>query len=140
MERIEAPSKQKKRLRIWLGTGLLLLTCFIALTSLYHPFRMSDGVFSADEFDANVWHAKVPDQLESTCYRGGMAADIRERIISVGMSKMQVQAVLGKPDHDTPTESRYVLGMCSGMRIDYDDLHIYFNSSGTVISTKIIQH
>jgi outer membrane protein assembly factor BamE (lipoprotein component of BamABCDE complex) len=140
MVKLEAPSKQKKHLRIWLGMVLFLLTCFVALAYLYYPFRMSDGVFSADEFDQNVWLAKVPDQLDSTCYRGSMATDIRERIISVGMSKQQVQAVLGNPDHDTPSESRYVLGMCSGMGIDYDDLHIYFNSNGTVVSTKIIQH
>jgi hypothetical protein len=34
----------------------------------------------------------------------------------------------------------YSLGMCSGIRIDYDSLYVCFNEDGTVASAGHVQH
>lgn len=88
-----------------------------------------------------MWHAPTTNETNSTCYRGGMAHDIRQRLLNQGMSRADVVRLLGEPDgHSTMHEYRYVLGMCSGFLMDYDDLHVYFNNDGNLSHAEIIQH
>lgn len=69
-----------------------------------------------------------------------MAHDIRS-LLSEKMSREDVVRLLGKPDgHHTDQEYQYVLGMCSGFLIDYDNLHVYFDSKGFFSNASIIQH
>ncbi|HXH04286.1 MAG TPA: hypothetical protein VNN09_13345 [Candidatus Competibacteraceae bacterium] len=100
----------------------------------------SVGVFSTEKFDHAKWHAPILDAQDATCHRGGMAIDIRDRLLVQGQTKQFVERLLGKPDFVAETEYRYTLGMCSGMRMDYDDLHIYFDNQGKITDAKIIQH
>ncbi|MCX8146838.1 MAG: outer membrane protein assembly factor BamE, partial [Azovibrio sp.] len=100
----------------------------------------SVGVFSTEKFDPAKWHAPVSDAQDVTCYRGGMATDIRDKFLVHGETKQFVERLLGKPDFATTGEYRYILGMCSGFRMDYDDLHIYFDNQGRVTGPAIIQH
>lgn len=69
-----------------------------------------------------------------------MAIDIRDRLLGRGETKQFVEGFLGKPDFATEGEYRYILGMCSGLGWDYDDLHIYFNNQGRIAGVEIIQH
>lgn len=100
----------------------------------------SVGVFSIEKFDPAKWHAPISDAQDVTCYRGGMAIDIRDHILGRGETKQFVEGLLGKPDFATEGEYRYILGMCSGLGLDYDDLHIYFNNQGGITGAEIIQH
>jgi hypothetical protein len=102
---------------------------------------MSRGVFTTDRFDEKAWLRPISDVEDSTCYRGGMARDIEKRVLKGGMTKADVERRLGNPERvPEPREYRYTLGMCSGFRIDYDDLHVYFNEQGTFERSAIIQH
>lgn len=69
-----------------------------------------------------------------------MANDVRNLLLRKGMTKFEVGQLLGKPDDESSLEYQYVLGLCSGMGWDYDNLHIYFDSEGKLIDTAIIQH
>lgn len=119
-----------------------ILVVFGTPALLYAAFNWwtQGGVFSIARFDPAKWQAKVPDKLDTTCYRGSMAYDIRDRVLRTGMAAQEVQQLLGKPDFNSPTELRYVLGMCSGLGWDYDDLHVFLNQQGRVERVAIIQH
>lgn len=75
-----------------------------------------------------------------TCYRGGMADDIKNLLLRKGMTKLELEQQLGKTDYEFPLKYQYVLGMCSGLGLDYDTLDIYFDSEGKLIDTAISQH
>lgn len=100
----------------------------------------STGVFSTSKFNSSAWFVPVTNNTETSCYRGGMARDIKNRLLKQGMSSSEVERLLGRPDSKSENEYRYVLGMCSGLGWDYDDLHVYFDKQGRVESAAIIQH
>jgi hypothetical protein len=122
---------------ITLMIGALILIAAIGLWLWWSHI----GVFTADRFERAAWFRPISDAQSATCYRGGMARDIQKRLLKPGMSKADVEGVLGAPnDIGRANEYRYALGMCSGFGIDYDDLHIYFNERGALERSDIIQH
>ena len=116
-----------------------VLTILVALFCTFFWWS-SVSVFSTSKFDSIKWSTPIPDVLDSTCYRGGMAIDIRDRLLKPGASKQFVENLLGKPDHSEPHEYRYVVGMCSGFGWDYDVLQIYFDKQEQLSHAAIIQH
>ena len=118
----------------------LAITGFLAILGGIFVWWMTIEVFSHQSFDTKKWNIPLTKELDSTCYRGGMAIDIRDRLLKKGESKEFVENLLGKPDHIQENEYSYVLGMCSGFGFDYDNLHIYFNKQDKIIYSKIRQH
>lgn len=121
-----------------IATGALIAIALAAFAAFV--WWTSHGVFASARFDRNLWLAQPADMAETSCYRGGMANDIKSRLLSPGMSADAVVALLGQPDAEAAREYRYVLGMCSGLGFDYDDLHIYFDARGGYSHAAIIQH
>ena len=102
---------------------------------------MTGGVFTTARFDSAVWLAPQTSETDTTCHRGHMAADIKERVLKREMTREDVERVLGKPDgYSTAGEYQYILGMCSGLLMDYDNLHVYFDSDGKYERAAIVQH
>ena len=98
-------------------------------------------MFTVSRFDPKGWFAPQTNETDSTCHWGGMVADIRDRLLKPGMMHQDVERLLGKPDgHTTLEDYQYILGMCSGFRMDYDKLHVYFDTSGRFERAAIIQH
>jgi hypothetical protein len=119
--------------------GVLVALFLAALAYLW--WWMSGGIFTQERFEPKVWSRPITNAEDSTCYRGGMAADIRDRVLRPGMSRAEVKRLLGEPDKDfKQDEYWYVLGMCSGLRIDYDVLHVYFDANGALQRAQIRQH
>jgi hypothetical protein len=87
--------------RIIKAIVLAILGVLVILAALFGTFAWwsSVRVFSTSKFDPIKWSASVPDELDSTCYRGGMAIDIRDRLLKPGASKQFIDNLLGKPDH-----------------------------------------
>lgn len=121
---------------IKLVAGLILLL-FVAI--MMFGWWASKGIFSTSKFDPVIWHTKQTNETEAGCYRGGMAFDIRDRILEPGMPKNKVSSILGAPDSSSDSEFQYGLGMCSGFRMDYDVLHVYFKD-GNLINAAVSQH
>lgn len=129
-----------KAIRYFLAVLGAVLAVFSGLLVLV-MWHMSSGVFATDYFEREAWVANTINGDDSRCYRGGMANDIRDNVLSRKMSQEDVSALLGKPDgRVTAQEYQYVLGMCSGFGVDYDVLHVYFDAQGSFISAKIVQH
>lgn len=117
------------------ATFLVLLSLFV-----FVYWYASSGVFSSESFEKTKWHAAVSDESSATCYRGGMANDIQD-LLSNKMTEKDVAVLLGEPSEQfTKQEYQYSLGMCSGLGIDYDYLHIYFDEQGHFSQAKIIRH
>ena len=81
------------------------------------------------------------NKMDSSCYRGGMAEDIRANILKSNMTREDVINILGRPDSpDGSFALEYVLGMCSGLGVDYDNLEIYFDHTDRFSNAVIRQH
>lgn len=95
--------------------------------------------FRFEKFDAVQWKAPIPitDRYDRTCYRGGMALDLRDHVLKRGMSKTYVEKLLGRPQSTRSNALYYDLGYCS--LVDYDDLVIYFDAKGALVYAKIVQ-
>jgi hypothetical protein len=77
---------------------------------------------------------------DSSCYRGGMAYDITTNVLRVGLPKTEVERLLGVPDYKRANAYAYFLGMCSGLRMDFDTLDVHFDSQGGLVKTSVVQH
>ncbi len=77
---------------------------------------------------------------DSSCYRGGMAHDLKTNILRVGLTKADVEKLLGQPDSNRASIYEYLLGMCSGFRIDFDTLDVHFDSDSKVVKVYVVQH
>ncbi|MGZ8182450.1 MAG: hypothetical protein ACXWT1_10855 [Methylobacter sp.] len=125
--------------RIAKCAAIALLLFAIAYASwLYWLFE--GGVFSTSNFEPSVWYAKQTSETVMSCFRGGMANDLKNRVLQPGFSQSAVMQILGEPDGMKPAEFEYILGMCSGFGIDYDSINIYFNGRGELIHVAIFQH
>jgi hypothetical protein len=69
-----------------------------------------------------------------------MANDIKTNVLRVSQSRSEVEKLLGKPDAKRGAVYEYGLGMCSGLRVDFDTLDVHFSPEGTLTSVFIIQH
>jgi len=113
----------------------------IILLFLHWFWWIHYGVFRSDSFNAKVWFEPHPNTSVNRCYRGGMAGDIMDRLLTRDMLREDVILQLGAPAGD-PTEQEYYyrLGMCSGIQIDIDTLNVYFDSSGHYSHSHTEQH
>jgi hypothetical protein len=129
---------------LWRIFGTLCIAVsvlFVAFVS-WQYWLFKGGIFRTSSFDETKWHSlnKVGTK-DSSCYRGGMAHDIKTNVLRVGLTEAEVETLLGPPDHITETETHaYFLGMCSGLRIDFDTLDIHFDSEGRLLKVEVVQH
>jgi hypothetical protein len=130
-------SKTLKRIFIVACAVVVIFFALYTFTFWY----MNSGVFGAEVFEKETWHATTTNEEDATCYRGGMAKDIIDKVLSSSMNNEDVAILLGAPARNsTNQEYQYALGMCSGFGFDYDNLHIYFDEQGRFSRAKIIQH
>jgi hypothetical protein len=114
---------------------------FVAFVG-WQYWLLKGGIFRASSFNETKWQSlnKVGTK-DSSCYRGGMAHDIKTNVLRVGLTEAEVEKLLGPPDHITESETHeYFLGMCSGLRIDFDTLDIHFDSEGRLLKVEVVQH
>lgn len=98
------------------------------------------GVFRTSSFAEAEWQSLNRRTADFSCYRGGMAYDIKTNVLPAGLSEMAVKRLLGEPDSTRGNTYEYLLGMCSGLRIDFDTLDVKFDSDGRLIDVQITQH
>ncbi len=98
------------------------------------------GIFRTSNFNEVEWKSLSKTTDDSSCYRGGMAHDIKTNILRAGLTKTEVERLLGAPDFNRDDISEYSLGMCSGLRIDFDTLDVHFNPEGRLVKVQVVQH
>lgn len=134
-----SPRPRSSPWRIGLIVAIGLLTLLLAFVG-WQYWLFKGGIFRTSRFDATEWRALAKASDDSSCHRGGMANDIRMNVLRVGQTSDEVQRLLGRPDSIRNGVHAYSLGMCSGLRIDFDSLDIHFDSNDRVTHVYIVQH
>jgi len=103
--------------------GLLLSSC---------------GQISHAKFDSDKWKSSDLNTEENWDLRWKMMNDLRKNHDLVGMKKIEIDKLLGKPDSNTNSEFSYYLGM-TGRGINTGSLTITFNECEIVEKTIVHQ-
>ena len=122
--------------------GVLLIVAIATLITFlgWQYWLFKGGIFRTSSFNQEEWKSLNKKTGDFSCYRGGMAHDIRTNILHAGQTLGEVEALLGKPDIDKGEIKEYFLGMCSGLRIDFDTLDVHFNAEGKLTTVHTVQH
>ncbi len=118
--------------------GYIVYIFFISIVN----YMMIIGYQGIERFDPKIWFQKVSNEVDCTCYRGALANDLSNRLITQDMTKQEVINLLGEPDrislNDMKYEMDYSLGFCS--MADYNSLIIHLDSSERVENVHTRQH
>ena len=96
---------------------------------------MSPGGNAA--FDSQTWKANAD------CSPSNPRWDMRKQaqaLLTPGLPRETVLALLGPPDAVQRDEILYCLGFWSGFRIDPDYLHVWLDGAGRVTGSAVLQH
>lgn len=100
------------------------------------------GYQGIERFDPKIWFIKVSNEIDSTCYRGAVANDLVNRLITKNMTKQEVINLLGEPGRITQQNMKYEmdygLGNCS--LADWNSLIISLDSAERVEDVHTRQH
>ncbi len=131
-----------KRWTVWrILCYLFVATLIITATFVgWQYWLFTGGIFRTSNFNEVEWKSLNQKTSDSSCYRGGMAHDIKTNVLRIGMTKPEVENLLGQPDAIEAETHEYFLGMCSGLRIDMDTLDVHFNSEGQLTKIQVVQH
>ena len=121
---------------VFVATVGLLAVVF----AVWQYWLFKGGIFRTSSFNEVEWRALSKRTTDSSCYRGGMAHDIKTNILHAGLLKIEVEKLLGAPDSNRADVHEYLLGMCSGLRIDFDTLDVHFDSEGRLSKVQVVQH
>ena len=117
-------------------------------------FALHELPFKLKRFTSHDWReagscAGMTDaqcvEKERRCPRGAMVDDLIDKHLQPGqLSQIQVEQLLGTPDQTFRREAQqcvgYFVGMCSGLRLDYDSLYVCFDVAGQVADAGHRQH
>ena len=126
----------------WRIVGTLLAAAVVTVVAFlgWQYWLMNGGIFRTSRFDETEWKSLRKFTTDSSCYRGGMAQDIKTKVLRTGMTRAEVEKLLGPPDLVRDEYHEYLLGMCSGLRIDFDTLDVHFDSGGRLAKVQTVQH
>ena len=113
----------------------ILLLLIVVLSDFIIHFVFHDLPFMGKNFDRAVWSSALDckndlDCLdkESACLRGEMYRDLEKNYLLQGIQRSKVVELLGEPIKVTADNcSDYVLGYCSGVKMDGDYLRVCFD-------------
>lgn len=94
------------------------------------------AVFGSEKFDQQKW-AESAATVETDCKRGDMAYHLQQKILSPGVQRAAVTALLGRPSYEDERAMEYDLGKCMHV---YHGLLIYFDENGRLLHSKISSH
>lgn len=99
--------------------------------------------FDDQKFDGSTWKAEHALQ-SSNSVRGRMIDDLRANHLRLGMTQAEVLELLGPTDAESEyAQLSYLVGMYSGMRMDFDTLDLHFDGatkSNRLVKIVIVQH
>ncbi len=118
-------------LLLGLGCALVVLgLCVAGVDAVTSPGRTS-------AFDSEKW--KANSGCSASNPRWHMRRDAEARL-TPGLTREAVLELLGPPDAMEPDEMLYCLGFWSGLRMDPDHLHVWFDGTGRLASSAVLQH
>lgn len=123
-----------------IGCGTILVFSLGVLILFQYWMQGFNNPFNDLPFDQKTW-ASNANSRDNDNPRGLMADDLLRKHLRKGMTRNQVQALLGEPDFSSSSNPwEYMLGCWSGFRMDADTLDVYFDDSNNVSRVRITQH
>jgi hypothetical protein len=113
-----------------------LLVAFIG----WQLWLYDGGVFETGQFVESKWKKEPAGSDVFECYRGGMAADLQNRVLTKGMTRDAVRQLLGEPNKEASGALEYNLGFCSKVGVDLDTLDIDFDERNELQHVRVRQH
>jgi hypothetical protein len=93
-------------------------------------------VFNGEPFDQVKW-IQLAQNTKNECKRGDMAYDLQQNILTNGVQREAVTALLGRPAFEEKNAIEYDLGKCMHV---YHGLLIFFDENNRMISSRISSH
>lgn len=93
-------------------------------------------VFNGEPFDQVKW-IQLATSTKNECKRGDMAYDLQQNILSKGVQREAVTALLGRPAFEEKNSIEYDLGKCMHV---YHGLLIFFDENNRLINSRISSH
>lgn len=89
------------------------LLSVLALALLGVAMFVSVIIGPRESFDQKTWLEAGTIESEFRCTRGHMVRHLREHVLRTGMTRAQIEALLGKPDAVREFDLSYGLGFCA---------------------------
>ena len=93
-------------------------------------------VFNGEKFDQVQW-IQLATTTKNECKRGDMAYDLQQNILSKGVQREAVTALLGRPAFEEKNSIEYDLGKFMHV---YHGLLIFFDEQNRLINSRISSH
>ncbi|MEK9826107.1 MAG: hypothetical protein VW395_07515 [Methylotenera sp.] len=93
-------------------------------------------VFNGEPFDQAKW-IQLATSTKNECKRGDMAYDLQQNILTRGVPREAVTALLGRPAFEEKNAIEYDLGKCMHV---YHGLLIFFDENNRLINSRISSH
>jgi len=93
-------------------------------------------VFNGEKFDQVKW-IQLATTTKNECKRGDMAYDLQQNILTRGVKREAVTALLGRPAFEEENAIEYDLGKCMHV---YHGLLIFFDEHNRLINSRISSH
>ncbi len=127
---------------------VLVLSALIAAGGMAAIWYGEYQAFGSSSFDATRWawatqprsdHAQF--EIDMKCVRGAMVWDLQRNYLKAGMGIEDVKRLLGPSPKVNGTQCiDYDLGMCSGLKMDYDSLYVCFDENWKLAASYTVQH
>jgi hypothetical protein len=93
-------------------------------------------MFGSEKFDQVKWMQSLAT-INTECKRGDMAYDLQKNILSKGVKREAVTALLGRPSYEEKNAMEYDLGKCMHV---YHGLLIFFDDDNKLVQSRISSH
>lgn len=109
----------------------------------WYVYPIINDPFNDAQFDRAVWLA-ASGSSKADNPRGPMAEDLQRRFLHKGMTRRQVESIIGKPDSNSEYDREYGIenydvgrwGFCV---IDLQYLQVHYDKHGVLIQTQILE-
>ncbi|MGB4810888.1 MAG: hypothetical protein WBP13_00190 [Methylophilaceae bacterium] len=123
----------------WIKWSSIFLTVFtIIVTVVFFGWWMFKDsiVFGGEKFDQVKWMQLAPN-VQNECKRGDMAYDLQKNLLTRGLTRQAVEAMLGQPSYEEDYAVEYDLGKCMHV---YHGILVYFDQNNRLINSRISSH
>jgi len=120
----------------WGSIALAVFTLLLTIV-FFTWWSMKDSVvFGSEKFDQQKWIQSAAT-IEQDCKRGDMAYHLQQQILSKGVQREAVMALLGRPSFEDSNAIEYDLGLCMHV---YHGLRIFFDENNALLHSRISSH
>ena len=129
--------------------GFKVVVCLIVFTALglgaWHCwcfYSLLDDPLDDARFDRAVWLAARTNQSAHNP-RGPMVVDLQQRFLHRGMTRRQVETVIGRPNGiskygGSSGVDYYYLGYCGSFAVDPTSLQVHYDKRGRLTFTRAL--